>query len=302
MRESPHPHPKNFISSIFVDTLIINKYLHKIKYKIQSSRIIDNYKFTLRAGRQRERYLPYHFLIFILMTQLTYLSDTYLLRSPAKILDIQIVEEKIAIILDETIFYPQGGGQPSDTGNIESPTGTFEVEKVKLSPEGIVLHFGNYTKGSLEIGDEVILKVNEAKRLSHAKIHSAGHFIDVGVNALYPDLKPGKGYHFPEGPYVEYEGNTSNINPEIVKINLQEYMNELSKNHSEIIAEDLSDEGAQERGITPPVGKKARIISIGKLHSCGCGGTHVKNTSEIGSITIRKISVKNGCLRVAYEI
>lgn len=236
------------------------------------------------------------------MTHLIYLADTYLLQSTATLIDIQIIEGESALALDQTIFYPQGGGQPSDTGIIENEHGTFEVEKVKLSPEGVVLHFGNYTQGKMEIGAEVTLKIDETKRLLHAKIHSAGHFLDVGVNTLYPDLKPGKGYHFPEGPYVEYEGNISNIDPETVKTKLQEYMNDLSKNHTEIIAEDLSDEVARERGITPPTGKKARIVSIGTLHSCGCGGTHVKNTSEIGNITIRKVSVKDGCLRVAYEV
>ena len=60
-------------------------------------------------------------------------------------------------------------------------------------------------------GEEVTLSINEASRRLHARIHSAGHLLDIAMTKLgQTHLKPGKGYHFPKGAYVEYIGNIDN--------------------------------------------------------------------------------------------
>lgn len=126
------------------------------------------------------------------MTKLVYLSDTYLFEYTAN-----IVENKLnVIILSETIFHPQGGGQPSDIGIIKSKSAEFEVEHVTLTKEGIVEHSGKFIKGiyhtvflikkgeRFEKDEQVQLIVNKQVRIQNAICHSAGHLMDVAIKKL----------------------------------------------------------------------------------------------------------------------
>jgi Ser-tRNA(Ala) deacylase AlaX len=80
------------------------------------------------------------------MTKLNYLEDTYLFESEATFVEIRENEKGKAIILDETIFYPQGGGQPADRGEITSGDSVFTVNDVRLAEDGIVWHFERLKK------------------------------------------------------------------------------------------------------------------------------------------------------------
>lgn len=76
------------------------------------------------------------------MTKLIYLDDTYLFEKEAVIVEIKENERGKAVILNETIFYPQGGGQPADKGEIISGDNIFVVNDVRLDETGTVWHFG----------------------------------------------------------------------------------------------------------------------------------------------------------------
>lgn len=84
----------------------------------------------------------------------------------------------------------------------------FKVLDYKTKDDAI-LHVGKYTVGSeFKAGAGVKLSLDLAFRSTHARIHSAGHLLDIAMHrAQRPDLKPAKGYHFEAGPYVEYIGN-----------------------------------------------------------------------------------------------
>lgn len=71
----------------------------------------------------------------------------------------------------------------------------------------VIHHYGEFQSGTIEASEEVKLFINGVDRKMNARIHSAGHLLDVAMKrAGRTDLKPSKGYHFPDGPYVEYEG------------------------------------------------------------------------------------------------
>ncbi len=236
------------------------------------------------------------------MTKLLYLADTYIFEGTAKILSIESIEGKTVIILDQTIFYPQGGGQPSDTGSIANESGEMRIEKVRLNEQGEVLHFGEMIIGNFEVDQEVTLRVDEDKRKLHARLHTAGHFIDICMQRVAPTLHATKGYHFPDGPYVEYEGDIASVETQNLASLLQEEINKQLATDIHVSAHELNEDEMKAKNISAPVGKKARMVSIGDLHECGCGGTHVRNTNEIGKIIIRKISGKEGRIRISYEI
>ena len=131
-----------------------------------------------------------------------------------------------SVILDQTVFHPQGGGQPSDLGYItsEDQKTVFRVESVRNN-ENEVIHFGTYEQGGpFSVNDKVDLKVDSEKRFLHSRLHSAGHLIDVALAELgRTDLKPGKGYHWEVGTYVEYIGKVEDkqelIDALTVKVN-----------------------------------------------------------------------------------
>lgn len=236
-------------------------------------------------------------------TKLKYLEDTYLFEYESKVLEVGENEFGKYVILDETIFYPQGGGQPSDTGIIFSNESVFKVSKTVLMDNGVVIHFGKFETGEgFEIGEKVELKINKEKRILFAKLHSAGHLID---NALFEiglsdKLKAVKGFHFEAGPYCEYSGSLESPSQYIEE--LEKKVNELISKKLKIQKENINSEEAEKRNLKSPEGKDVRMVKFEGYEFGGCGGTHVRDSSEIGKIKIRKIKNKKGNIAISYSV
>lgn len=234
-------------------------------------------------------------------TEKIYMTDMHQLECSATIMN--ITENNTAIILDQTVLYAQGGGQPCDTGTIESTSGIFQVESVK-SEDGIVIHRGKYTHGSCNKGDQITCKVNEQRRILHKKYHSAGHVVDQALKELGIVLKPEKGYHYPEGAYNSYFGTIEN--PETLKPQLEATCEEILKRNEPTTISFWTAAQAREKGFELPdfIGAQddVRIIYFGENFCVPCGGTHVKTIGEIEKITIRKIKNDHGSVRIAYAV
>lgn len=227
---------------------------------------------------------------FTVSTNLLYLHDTYLFESNASIINILAHENQTVLILDQTIFYPQGGGQPSDVGFITSVNGNFEVQKT-IFEQGQVWHLGQFIRGKFEIGEVVELKIDQQKRLLNSQNHTAGHLIDLAIEKLALPLTPVKGYHFSEGAYVEYAGELASLD---IADKLEQKVNEIIEQNPKISFE--LQESKHESG------KPMRIMKVEGYKSCPCGGTHVKSTLEIGQIKIRKIKNNKGNIKISYQI
>lgn len=234
-------------------------------------------------------------------TILTYFDDSHKTEANARVLSIQEVTDKgISVILDQTIFYPQGGGQPSDKGEILTSATTFQVNDVRLI-DGIVHHFGNFSKGIFNLNEEVTLKIDSDLRLLHTKLHSAGHLIDAAIRLIELPLVPTKGYHFPQGPYVEYEGEIPPDQREIIRLRLEQKVNDLVANKFETEVMINAQPSTIEISDSSTTNDKAiRIVTLVPELGCPCGGTHVKNTGDIGQVQITKIRVKSGQTRISY--
>lgn len=240
-------------------------------------------------------------------TTMLYLQDSYQLAASAKALVVKTLEDdRYEIQLDQTVFYPQGGGQPWDTGSITDANGNiFEVDEVRLLPDGIIRHCGHFTGEVFSEGVAVQLKIDAERRLSNTKNHSAGHVVDIAAYelGLYDHIKPTKGYHFPAGSYVQYDGMLDNIDEDLIKA-VETKCNELITQDLQIFAVDLDPVEAEKKGITAPEGKLARFVYFQNYESvgCGCGGTHVGSTKELGTMIIRKIKSKKGITKVSYAL
>merc|ERR1711964_629987 len=214
-------------------------------------------------------------------TKRLYYEDTYMFKATGRVVAVAESESEkhgpLDLQLDQTIFHPQGGGQPSDTGTISSGDSVYRVDFVAVSQDGVIHHYGSFTKGKLTPGVEVSLDIDSEKRRLYARIHSTGHLIDLAVSqAGYGHLKPKKGYHFTDGSYVEYQGNIDVKERAAAKTKIQEALDGL-------IAADLK--------VTVTNGA-IRNVAYGDDPGCPCGGTHVKSTAEIGKVTITKLKKK----------
>jgi Ser-tRNA(Ala) deacylase AlaX len=240
-------------------------------------------------------------------TFLKYLGHSPLLKDSAQIIDIITEGDKAGIILDKTIFYPQGGGQPFDQGKIidEASSREFEVKEVRFK-DGIVYHFGSFYNGSFDKGAIVTLQIDENRRLLNSRNHSAGHLVDLALNKLGYTLKPTKGYHFPVGAYVEYEGNLDEKTRATLKQQLENELNALVQAMLPITIKFLSLKELKNLALDIPddlpTNKPLRVMIVEGYPAIACGGTHVKHTKEIGSITITKIKNKKGDTRISYQI
>ncbi|MBI3963804.1 MAG: hypothetical protein HY341_02280 [Candidatus Kerfeldbacteria bacterium] len=237
-------------------------------------------------------------------TDLLYLHDMGTLSLDAHVVGMETAGGQSVIILDQTVFYPQGGGQPYDQGTIESTDGTFRVEEVRFV-DGIVRHIGSYTTGGFSDGQTVACSVDPERRRLHSRIHSAGHLVDMAVHALALPWKPGKGYHFPDGPYVEYEGSLDTMVVEQLKRHLEETMDRFVKEALPVTVQFLPrDQMVPVCAFVPdniPTNKPSRVVVFGTF-GVPCGGTHVHTLADLGMVSIRKIKQRGATVRVGYDV
>lgn len=224
------------------------------------------------------------------MTELLCLTDSFLKEFFAKITAIN--ENKVA--LDRTAFYPQGGGQPSDTGKLFFGEKEFEVLEVKKDG-GEVWHKLSFAQG-LEIGAEVKGKIDWQKRYALMRMHTSAHVLAAIIFKKTGKLITGNQIGFLVSR-MDFNAGQS-FNGESAKELEKEVNAELSKNH-EVSVSFLAREKALKKpelvrlkDLMPPSLKEWRLVKIGDIDLQADGGTHVKNTSEIGSIKITKTQNK----------
>lgn len=235
-----------------------------------------------------------------------FLEDTYLFTFETVLTEFQLMDGFQIIKTKDTIFYPQGGGQPSDTGLITGINFEFEVEKT-VKHEGEILHKG-LLKGTPPSGVmHISQEIDKNKRILHAQIHTAGHMVDVAMVRAGFDLYPTKGYHFTDSPYVEYAGVLapeqreeiiSALNGELQTLIVEAHDIQSQWTQSKSEAETLCPVLPGYLDFNTPV----RVVTVADNYGCPCAGTHVNNTSEIPGIEVHRIKVKGGNTRVSYRL
>ncbi|MDR1208679.1 MAG: alanyl-tRNA editing protein [Holosporales bacterium] len=227
------------------------------------------------------------------MTELLYLTDTYLFQENARV----VRQTEDYVVLDRTIFYPQGGGQPCDQGRITADGIEIFISSVRFVDEE-VRHYGKITDQPL---DDVTCKIDFNRRLLNAKYHTAGHLVAGCLENAHPQMIATKCHAFPGEAYVEFQG-ASDLQLQLI----QELANQSiqQKIPTKVFEIDLSSFENKYYKLPYPVptNKPFRVLQIGDYKPVPCGGTHLSNTDEIGSILIKKMKTKAGVLKISYEI
>ncbi|MHA7274355.1 alanine--tRNA ligase-related protein [Arthrobacter sp. TMT4-20] len=237
-------------------------------------------------------------------TELMYLNDFDVLTGAARVQSVSVDDDgRTDVILDRTCFYPRGGGQDWDTGAIRGAAGEFAVEEVRLDPEGMVHHLGN---GPIAVGDEVSLAVDTTRRVMNTRLHSAGHVVDLAVERLGLPWVPGKGAHYPHMSFVEYNAALAPEETEATLVRIQQAARDVvgAGSTNEIRFMPVSEMGDYCRNVPDniPTNKPARIVLYSDDFGVPCGGTHVRDVSDIGTLTITKIKSKKGVTKVSYAV
>jgi Ser-tRNA(Ala) deacylase AlaX len=239
-------------------------------------------------------------------THLKYLDDTYAIADNGIVLRTGRDDRGAYIVLDQTIFYPQGGGQPTDTGFIQSGETVMNVSFVGFS-DGEVLHYITEEPPHFDalVGQSCELHVDKLRRLHHAKLHTAGHVIAGIIDARRGSMRAVKGFHFDDGPYVEFEGKQEG-EAESFLATLQTQIDALINENPAVTAALLTyDELKQRCWNIPsnmPEDKPLRTVTIGQLDASPCGGTHIASLAEIETIFLLKIKSKKGNTKISYRV
>ncbi|MGG3771287.1 alanyl-tRNA editing protein [Priestia megaterium] len=205
----------------------------------------------------------------------------------------EINENKV--ILDETVFYPTGGGQPFDTGVIKQ--GNYEVEVVKVKREqGEIVHYVRDAR-NLTLG-EVTAQINWDRRYRFMRYHTllhviAGHLYNkfgalATSNEIYEDNRARIDVQFEEGIS---ETSFSSMEQEIQKIVEENHMISTRSLPREEV-EKIPGSIKTVINLLPKSIQTIRLVAISELDEQACGGTHVKSTNEIGSFSFTKVKNK----------
>jgi len=238
------------------------------------------------------------------MTETQYLYDSYQMESEATIQQIsQLADGQTYLILDKTIFFAQGGGQPSDSGVITGSDGKLTVKSIEYN-KGEIKHIGKLN-GRLNVGNKVKLKIDWGRRYQHMIWHSAGHLLDDATLRANPKLIPVSGMHgIGRKMYIEYSGQVDNPKILIEKINTE--LVTLQKKLQKIVTKFVTLEELQKLSNwipeSLPKNKRLRIMQIGTGRIIPDGGTQVKSTSEIPPIEATKIELGETSFKVHYQI
>ena len=226
------------------------------------------------------------------MSELLFRDDAYLKSATAELVELT---DNGGLIFDQTVFYPIGGGQPSDVGELISGDLNLKVREVRKGDQGKVVFFVEGSIDGIQIGQKFQQKIDWATRYGYMKIHTALHLLSVviplGVTGGSIGSQKGR---------LDFEMPEPLENKEI----LENELNELIARGLEITESWITDAELEENPslvktmrVKPPMGQgKVRLVRIGtetdEIDLQPCGGTHVKSTLEIGKIRLGKVENK----------
>jgi alanyl-tRNA synthetase len=211
------------------------------------------------------------------------------------------------IILNQTPFYGESGGQVGDTGKIVSNDFIFEVTDVQKKLGDLFVHYGKVKSGSIKLKENVELKIDVERRDNTRAYHSATHLLHESLRRVLGTHVTQKGSLVePSRLRFDFSHMKPILNEEIEKI--EEFVNKMVSKKSEVKTRLMTPDEAVENGALALFGEKygdeVRVLSMGdedgKYFSTElCGGTHVKNTGDIGKFKIiSQSSIAAGVRRI----
>ena len=225
--------------------------------------------------------------------------------------------EKVEVVLANTHFYVEAGGQVSDTGTITGDGWIIEVEAMKQPVAGLIIHIGEVVEGSPAVGDAATAQVDRGRRKGITRNHTATHLLHAALrNQLGTHVRQRGSLVAPDRLRFDFSHPEKVADEELAAVSA-EISGAILKNFP-VTAADKSLEQAQKEGAMALFGEKygdtVRTViienSAGRYSYELCGGVHVKRTAEIGSFVftsegsvsagVRRVEALTGQAAAAY--
>ena len=210
--------------------------------------------------------------------------------------------EEGIIVLDQTPFYAEMGGQSPDEGTITMEHNVFTVTNVQKDKAGKYLHYGVMDHGTLEVEQKVSCIVDRERRDAISRAHSATHLLQAALQTVLGDhVHQAGSLNTPDHLRFDFT-HFSAITEEEIKA-ITEYVNDAILEGLPITTKVMGIDEAKKEGAMALFGEKygdtVRVVSMGDISKELCGGTHLTNTAKIGSFTIvSEGSVASGVRRI----
>ena len=211
--------------------------------------------------------------------------------------------DKIEVVLDETPFYAEAGGQAADTGVITGNGFIIDVQDVQQPVKGLSVHRAVVREGEVHTGADVVAQVDVQRRRDGEKAHSGTHIIHAALHQVLGNEATQRGSFNKEG-YLRFDFAWGEGLSESAKREVEEDANLAIRDNHEVITREMPLAEAKALGAMSLFGEKygdvVRVVEIGGEFSRElCGGTHVGSSAEIGSLTLlTESSVGSGNRRV----
>lgn len=221
-------------------------------------------------------------------------------------------DNKVHILLDRTPFYAEGGGQVGDTGEMTSDSVRIVIENTKKGPKGTIIHVGYIAEGQIEVGATVMASVDRMRRLDIARNHTSTHLVHKALRLVLGDhVEQAGSLVGPDRMRFDFSHFQAMTGEELEKV--EAIVNQKIFMPHEVSTAFMGIDEARELGAMALFGEKygseVRVVRIGEYSIELCGGTHLRNTSEVGLFKIvsesgiaagvRRIEVITG--RKVYE-
>ena len=210
------------------------------------------------------------------------------------------------LVLDQTPFYAEMGGQVGDHGTIQGPNGTFLVTDVQKNKGGKFMHSGKVVSGTLSVGETVTASIDADRRKAIMRAHSATHLLDAALKKVLGDhvhqagslVEPDR-LRF---DFTHFEAITPAQLAEIDKL-----VNDAILEGYPVVTEVLPIEEAKRKGAVAMFGEKygdiVRVVEMGDFSMEFCGGTHLDNTAKAGPFRIKSEgSIASGVRRIEATV
>ena len=211
--------------------------------------------------------------------------------------------DKIEVVLDETPFYAEAGGQAADTGVITGNGFIIDVQDVQQPVKGLSVHRAIVREGEAHVGADVVAQVDVQRRRDGEKAHSGTHIIHAALHQVLGNEATQRGSFNKEG-YLRFDFAWGEGLSESAKREVEEVANLAIRDNHEVITRVMPLAEAKALGAMSLFGEKygdvVRVVEIGGDFSRElCGGTHVGTSAEIGSLSLlTESSVGSGNRRV----
>ena len=211
-------------------------------------------------------------------------------------------KDGVLVVLDKTPFYAEMGGQVADNGLLTGPECSLRVLDVKKTPKGYYVHTCVLESGIVKVGDHLNAQVDKEYRMSVCRNHTATHLLQAALREVLGDHVPQAGsYQDAEITHFDFTHFSAVTPEELARV--QKIVNDKIYESMNVTVKEMPIEEAKKLGAMALFGEKygkvVRVVNIEGWSTEFCGGTHVKNTAQIGGFKIvSESSVAAGIRRI----